>query len=146
MTRDNNGIMISAYIAHLSQERRLAPLTCESYQHGLNLLLGFADETPLEQLQPHHIRRFVAQRHGKQCSGKTLARMLSAWRGFYRYLAKKHGCASNPCAGIRAPKSSKTLPHALSPEEAAKLLDFSVEVWGRAAAFQVIKLLNSRVI
>jgi integrase/recombinase XerC len=127
MTRNNNGIMISAYIAHLSQERRLAPLTCESYQHDLNLLLGFADETPLEQLQPHHIRRFVAQRHGKQCSGKTLARMLSAWRGFYRYLAKKHGCASNPCAGIRAPKSSKTLPHALSPDEAAKLLDFSVE-------------------
>lgn len=52
--------------------------------------------------------------------------MLSAWRGFYRYLSKKHGHASNPCAGIRAPKSPKSLPHALSPEEAAKLLDFSV--------------------
>jgi integrase/recombinase XerC len=126
MTKNNNGMMVSSYIAHLSQERRLSSLTCASYRRDLDILLGFADESPLEQLQPHHIRRFVAQRHGGQCSGKTLARMLSAWRGFYRYLAKKHGCESNPCAGIRAPKSTKSLPHALSPEEAAKLLDFPV--------------------
>lgn len=119
-------MMASSYIAHLSQERRLSSLTCESYRRDLDILLGFAKETPLEQLQPHHIRRFVAQRRGRQCSGKTLARMLSAWRGFYRYLAKKHGYEGNPCAGIRAPKSPKSLPHALSPEEVAKLLDFSV--------------------
>ena len=122
---DNNNAMVSAYIAHLSQERRLSPLTCESYKRDLDVLLGFANEEPLDQLQPHHIRRCVAQRHGKQCSGKTLARMLSAWRGFYRFLAKKRGYANNPCAGIRAPKSPKSLPHALSPDEAAKLLDFA---------------------
>jgi integrase/recombinase XerC len=127
MTKGDNGRVASSYIAHLSQERRLSPLTCESYRRDLDILLGFAHETPLEQLQSHHIRRFVAQRHGRQCSGKTLARMLSAWRGLYRYLVKNHGHASNPCAGIRAPKSPKSLPHALSPEEAAKLLDFSVE-------------------
>jgi integrase/recombinase XerC len=124
--KDNNEMMVSSYIAHLSHERRLSSLTCASYRRDLDILLGFADETPLEQLQPHHIRRYVAQRHARQCSGKTLARMLSACRGFYRYLAKKHGYANNPCAGIRAPKSPKTLPHALSPEEATKLLDFPV--------------------
>jgi integrase/recombinase XerC len=125
ITKDNNE-MVSSYIAHLSQERRLSPLTCASYRRDLDILLRFAAEAPLEQLQPHHIRRLVAQRHSRQCSGKTLARMLSACRGFYRYLVKKHGYANNPCTGIRAPKSLKSLPHALSPEEAAKLLDFPV--------------------
>jgi integrase/recombinase XerC len=125
ITRKANGKTASSYIDHLSQERRLSPLTCEGYRRDLDVLLGFAAETPLEQLQPHHIRRFVAQRHGKQCSGKTVARMLSAWRGFYRYLAKRHGYEGNPCAGIRAPKAPKSLPRALSPDEAAKLLDFS---------------------
>jgi integrase/recombinase XerC len=49
--------------------------------------------------------------------------MLSAWRGFYRYLAREHGYASNPCAGVRAPKAARRLPHALSPDEASRLLD-----------------------
>ena len=32
--------------------------------------------------------------------------MLSAWRGFYRYLGRDHGYANNPCVGLRAPKAS----------------------------------------
>ena len=30
--------------------------------------------------------------------------MLSAWRGFYRYLARDHGYGDNPCLGLRAPR------------------------------------------
>jgi integrase/recombinase XerC len=55
-----------------------------------------------------------------------LARLLSAWRGFYSYLMRDHGCKSNPCVGLRAPKSPKNLPHALSPDEAVKLVEMPV--------------------
>ena len=48
---------------------------------------------------------FVAQLHARGLDGRSLARMLSAWRGFYHYLARDHGYAANPCVGIRAPKS-----------------------------------------
>ena len=48
--------------------------------------------------------------------------MLSAWRGLYNYLARDHGFESNPCIGIRAPRSAKKLPRALSPDEAAQLM------------------------
>ncbi len=50
--------------------------------------------------------------------------MLSAWRGFYRYLSRHHGYPDNPCNGMRVPKSPKNLPHALSPDEAARLMAF----------------------
>ena len=116
-----------AYLSHLANERRLAALTCESYARDIAALLQLAKETPLAQLQIHHIRRFIAQLHGKGLSGRSLARMLSAWRGFYNYLARDHGYSSNPCAGLRAPKSPKTLPHALSPDEVAKLLEFRTD-------------------
>jgi integrase/recombinase XerC len=53
--------------------------------------------------------------------------MLSAWRGFYRYLARDHGYGDNPCLGTRAPKASKRLPHALSPDEAKRLLDVNAD-------------------
>ena len=49
--------------------------------------------------------------------------MLSAWRGFYRYLARDHGYTNNPCIGLRAPKAKKALPQLLSPDEAAKLME-----------------------
>jgi integrase/recombinase XerC len=49
--------------------------------------------------------------------------MLSAWRGFYGYLGHAHGFVHNPCAGLKAPKAAKTLPQALSPEQAAHLME-----------------------
>lgn len=119
--------LAAAYLSHLANERRLSPLTCENYAHDIATLLKLAEEVPLDQLQIHHIRRFIARLHGKGLAGRSLARMLSAWRGFYNYLARDHGYTCNPCAGLRAPKSPKTLPHALSPDEAAKLLDFPAD-------------------
>lgn len=53
--------------------------------------------------------------------------MLSAWRGFYLYLTRDHGYICNPCAGVHAPKSPRPLPRTLSPDEAAKLLEFPVD-------------------
>ena len=69
----------------------------------------------------------VAALHARGLDGKSLARMLSAWRAFFRYLARDHGYARNPFQGIRAPKWAKTLPKALSPDEAAQLLAFAAD-------------------
>ena len=121
---NNPSSLVDAYILHLTNERRLSPLTCENYSRDITALLKLSTKTPLNQLRIHHIRRFVAQLHSKGLSGRSLARMLSAWRGLYNYLARDHGYTHNPCAGLRAPKSTKSLPHVLSPDEAAKLLEF----------------------
>ena len=48
--------------------------------------------------------------------------MLSSWRGFFRYLAEEGRVASDPCVGLRPPKSPKKLPDALSPDEASRLV------------------------
>ena len=42
-------------------------------------------------------------------------------------ISRDHGYALNPCDGVRAPKSPKRLPHALSPDQAARLLEFDAE-------------------
>ncbi|HEV2009006.1 MAG TPA: tyrosine recombinase XerC, partial [Burkholderiales bacterium] len=34
-----------------------------------------------------------------------------------------HGYVNNPCVGLRAPKTKKNLPQALSPDEAARLME-----------------------
>jgi integrase/recombinase XerC len=58
---NNPTSLVDAYIFHLTNERRLSPLTCESYARDMAALLKLAAEIPLYQLKIHHIRRFVAQ-------------------------------------------------------------------------------------
>ncbi|MFA7299825.1 MAG: tyrosine recombinase XerC [Sideroxydans sp.] len=114
------------YLAYLHNERNYSPLTAENYARDIRRLFTLAGTTPLPDLKSHHIRRFIAQLHGSGLGGRSLARVLSAWRGFYNYLMRDHGCHSNPCVGLRAPKAPKALPHTLSPDEAVQLVEMPV--------------------
>jgi len=117
--------LLRGYLEHLSNERRLSRHTVENYARDITALFGLAGNTPLKQLQVQNVRRFVAQLHARGLDGRSLGRMLSAWRGFFHYLARDHGYAQNPCLGIRPPKSAKRLPHALSPDEAGRLMEIT---------------------
>jgi integrase/recombinase XerC len=119
--------LLGGYLTHLQSERRLAALTARNYERDIAALIELAGDTPLAALHLHHVRRFVAQLHGRGLDGRSLARMLSAWRGFFRYLARDHGYANNPCLGVRAPKAAKKLPHALSPDDAGRLMKLDAD-------------------
>lgn len=119
----NAAAAVDAWLAELAEQRRQSPHTVSNYRRDLRRLLDLAGETPLADLQVHHIRRFVAQLHSQGLSGRSLARLLSAWRGFFKWLGRGDAVRANPCEGIRAPKSPKHLPNALSVDEANRLLE-----------------------
>jgi integrase/recombinase XerC len=116
---------LEAYLNHLAFERGLSKLTQANYKRDIELLLAHSESqtTPLLKIQSQHIRQLIAKLHGQGLGGKSIARMLSSWRGFFDYLVKQHNFTSNPCIGMRAPKSAKTLPQALSADQAVKLVD-----------------------
>jgi integrase/recombinase XerC len=120
-------LLADAFIRHLTHERRLSPLTAKNYTRDIRILLQFVHKDDLKQIQPLHIRQLMAQLHGKGLSGRSIARMLSAWRSFYHYLIRSHGYQHNPCIALRVPKSPHKLPNALSPDVAVQLLTFSPE-------------------
>ncbi len=119
--------MLDGYLAYLGNERQYSPLTLENYARDIRQLFKAAGETSVVELKSHQIRRFVAQLHGSGLGGKSLARMLSAWRGFYGYLLREKHCDNNPCTGLRAPKSPRNLPHTLSPDEAVRMVDLPAD-------------------
>jgi integrase/recombinase XerC len=114
--------LLRGYLELLTNERRLSRHTVASYARDIAALLSLAGSAQLQRLDTHQVRRYVAQLHARGLDGRTLARMLSAWRGFFNYLARNHGHAQNPCVGIRAPRTAKRLPQALSADEAARLM------------------------
>jgi integrase/recombinase XerC len=123
----SNQKYLDGYLAWLRNEKRYSDLTAENYARDLRHLFELASDTPLADLGIHHIRRYIAQLHSKGLGGRSLARMLSAWRGFFTYLMRDHGLTDNPCTGLRAPKSPRKLPLALSPDDASRMVDLPTD-------------------
>lgn len=69
------------------------------------------------------MRGAVARAHAGGLSARSIAHRLSAWRAFYRWLAQRIDMPANPVAAVRAPKRPKTLPKALSVDDASALMD-----------------------
>src|SRR5690606_19745739 len=111
------------YLDALRRQRRLSPATVRNYGHALDRLFVLLEGRSPAALEPAQVRRFVAVLHAQGLAPRTLALTLSAWRGWFRWLARHKGFAANPALGIRAPKAPKPLPKALSVEQAQKLLD-----------------------
>ena len=110
------------YLDALKHQRRLSAATLSNYGRALDVLLDLAGKRPLESLGAAEVRRYVAVLHSKGLAPRSLALALSAWRGWFRWLARHRGWPSNPVLGIRAPKASRPLPKALSVEAAQQLL------------------------
>ena len=97
--------------------------TGEAYRRDVAALAALAGERPIEALTRPELARHLATLHGRGLSGRSLARMLSAWRSLYRWLLdRERGLKEDPTAGLKPPKSARRLPSALSPDEAAKLM------------------------
>jgi integrase/recombinase XerC len=116
---------LQRYLQHLTSERRMAPRTLALYTDALGRLEAAAEEAgvPLDKVQAHHIRRWAAQAHAKGLSPRSIALLLSGWRGLYTWWGHQGEVSHNPVQGVRAPKAAKPLPKALAVEQAMALAD-----------------------
>lgn len=143
--------VIDRYLAFIRHERRLSPLTVKHYQRDLDLLeklvassgTGSAAKPVLAGLTEAHIRRFAATLHGRGLAPRSLARVLSGWRGFFGYAVRSKLVAVNPVDGVRPPKAAKRLPATFSPDEAVRMVSFSSDTPGGIRDRAIFELLYS---
>jgi integrase/recombinase XerC len=114
---------IAAYLSTLEHERRLSAHTLRGYAHELDELKKLANGRALESLTAVDMRGAVARAHAGGLSARSIGHRLSAWRAFYRWLAERIDLPANPVATVRAPKQAKTLPKALSVDDANALME-----------------------
>lgn len=117
------------WLAHLAVERRLAARTLLLYTEALQRLVRAAEAHPvaLEAVQTHHVRRWAAQLHGQGLAPRSIAIVLAAWRGLYRWWGDNARVTQNPVVGVRAPKAGRPLPKALSVDHAVALAEHAPE-------------------
>ncbi len=111
------------WLAHLQANRRYSAHTLSGYRQDLHHLVQHHPELPLAAFTESHIRQALGRLHAQGHKPRSLARALAAWRGFYQWWAPRAGMDANPVAGVRAPKIPRSLPKALSVEQAQVLLD-----------------------
>ena len=120
---------IQAYLDYVRFEKRLSPRTHTLYQEDLAALERMLQGLGVELLQvlPAHIRRLVAILNSQGRNGKGIARVLSSWRGFYKWAGQQGLVNGNPVQDVRAPKAAKPLPKALNVDDAVQLASFHDE-------------------
>ena len=123
MARDPRQSLLEEFLDQLAHQRRLSAGTARNYRHAVEELFVLNPGTALDRFDAQHLRRTVSQLHARGMSGRTIAYMISGWRSFFAWLVKHRGFSRNPCIGLRAPKSPKALPKALSPDLMARLLE-----------------------
>ena len=120
-----NARVLATFAEHLAARHAR---TREDYGRDAAVLASLAGERPLVQLTRAEVSRHLAALHGRGRSGRSLARMRSAWRALFRHLLdREHAMGEDPSAGLQPPKAARRLPSALSPEEAAKLVEIPAD-------------------
>ena len=109
------------FLDHLARQRRLSPHTVAAYRGDLAELAELTGGRPLAQLLAADVRHALARLHASGIAPASLARKLSAWRGFFDWLGRRGEIAGNPAVGIRPPRRAKRLPKALAPDQAVQL-------------------------
>lgn len=115
------------YLEYLRSQRKLAVLTLQNYAHDLALLAEFKGAQEWQDVRQQEIRRFAAKMHAQGLNPRSIARRLSAWRGWFAWLQNQTNLAHNPVDGVHAPKASKPLPKALAVDETAYLMEHTVD-------------------
>jgi len=118
------------FLEHLRVERQLSPQTLQSY--GRDLAKAREELNRLESqswlnLSDKPLRRAIAELHADGLSGRSLQRLLSALRSFYKFLNREGLTQTNPALDIKAPKVPRRLPKTLSADSLDDLLDIETD-------------------
>jgi integrase/recombinase XerC len=119
---------VAAFLQHLKFERNCSPLTIKSYGEDFASVLeyfrDFAGGIPATgEIGVAALRGYVMYMHQCEYSRSTMARRLACLRSFFRYCCREKLVATNPAKALRTPRAGRHLPHFLSTEQVARLLE-----------------------
>lgn len=117
---------VDEYLDHLAVERGLARNSMAAYGSDLQRFLALMTEK--NRTTPGAVTRddlidFLAHLDTQKLAPSSKARVLSAVRGFFKYLAAEERITVNPVRALRPGRSRRPMPAQLSLEDMVRLLE-----------------------
>ncbi|CCG19534.1 putative integrase/recombinase [Taylorella asinigenitalis 14/45] len=118
---------VNEWLESLRIDKNSSVHTVAAYRRDLNHLAELYPERELGELTNMEIRQGIATLHSRDFNPRSLMRILSSWRNFYKWYSLKYGLDMNPTLGVKTPKVARPLPKALTADEAKMLLDVGIQ-------------------
>jgi integrase/recombinase XerC len=146
------GGLVDAWLTRLSAERDASQATLVAYRRDMAQMLAWLAGTlerpatlaDIANLDMRAFRGFMAARRRAGIDGRSLARTMSAIRGFYRFLETEEVEASRAIFAVAMPKVRRGVPKPLTREKAAALVSDHMAAaldWVEARDLAVLLLL-----
>jgi len=117
-----NDDLIQGYYTYLSVEKGLARNTLESYGRDMRKYARFMRRKGPDDVTQADVFAFLASLSAEGMATPSIARHLSAIRGFHKYLLTDGLAQSDPTINIDTPRGWKRLPKTLNKEGVDELL------------------------
>jgi integrase/recombinase XerD len=117
--------LLEMYINYLAAVRGVSENTRKSYYLDLKKYFAFCNEhsiADMGHIDETHMLVYRAWLKENRLSERSIARHVSALKGFYRYLFDEGLATKDPTTNLESPKTASTLPDVMSSEQVERLL------------------------
>ncbi|HZT59302.1 MAG TPA: site-specific tyrosine recombinase XerD [Pyrinomonadaceae bacterium] len=117
--------LIREYLSFVRVEKGLSKNSVESYSRDLARLKAWAERAKCEpqSLDKTSMTRFMMSLTREGLSPRSVSRMLSSVRGFFRFLLLDGHIKSDPTADLVSPQAAQKLPNFLTQEQVERLIE-----------------------
>jgi integrase/recombinase XerD len=116
--------LVNEYLLYLQVEKGLSKNSFESYQRDLQKLVKWSEKNNYDivQLSRRDLREFLIDLAAEKLSPTSVNRLISAMRGFYKFLQFDRHISKNPAEDLQSQQTTAYLPKFLNRDEIEKLL------------------------
>lgn len=116
--------LLGKYRTYIFLERGLSENTREAYMRDVERYLNYLDDcgSTVETVTLDDLHRFVWTLHDVGICARSVARILSGVRSFYRFLLLDGYIDNDPTELLESPKTGKHLPDVLTLEEVDRII------------------------
>lgn len=117
--------LLDDYRTYLTLERNLSPKTLESYTYDITHLKEYSEELgkDLLELEYNDLEKFLAYLADLGLGQRSMARVVSGIKSFYRFLELEEVLPNNPTDLLEGPNIGQHLPEVLTVEEVDTIIN-----------------------
>ena len=133
---------ITSWENYLTKEKRFSEHTVSAYKRDLSFFINYfsdhnqiVDLNFLSTLDIRDFRSFISYRSATHIEKSSLAREISAFKNFFKWLDISHILKNSAISVISSPKLNKTLPKSVDVNDTTDILFEAKKMWKRIERF-----------